>query len=280
MNDRRMYTPHKSLRTDEKPVPERGLGVPMSFDLVAATAYLICGALMLFLGFVVLRENPGQRVNRATAGMLVFGGLGPILGAYASLAGRTAATATATAAPLDVFTRFAFLWEFWFPAVLAFALVFPVQHRLLVRWPRLFYLVFVPHLFHVVLVLVGENVTGFLGRLDPATLLPVGAALADRGLGVVRVGLELLLRVHVRFFSFVNLAMALGSWLILMRAAQRTTNSKLRSQVRMIRFGLGVSLALYSGGALVPTAFGLDIGRSVGLPLVTVSLLEADHPDL
>ena len=114
----------------------------MSFDIVAATAYLTCGALMLFLGFVVIRENPGQRVNRATTGMLVFGGLGPILGAYSSLAGRP----TANDAPLDVFTRFAFLWEFYFPAVLAFSLVFPVQHRVLVRWPRLFYLLFVPRM--------------------------------------------------------------------------------------------------------------------------------------
>ena len=48
----------------------------MTFYLIAATAYLTCGALMLFLGFVVLRENPRQLLNRATAAMLVFGGLG------------------------------------------------------------------------------------------------------------------------------------------------------------------------------------------------------------
>jgi sigma-B regulation protein RsbU (phosphoserine phosphatase) len=241
----------------------------MSFDLVAATAYLTCGALMLFLGFVVLRENPGQRVNRATAGMLVFGGLGPILGAYASLAGRP----DAADAPFDVFTRFAFLWEFFFPAVLAFSLVFPVQHRVLVRWPRLFYLLFVPHLFHVFLVLVGEDLTRLLARFDAAAVVPIGEGVVDRATGLLRVALELLLRIHVRFFSFVNLALALASWTILMRAAQRTANPKLRSQVRTIRFGLGLSLALYSGGALVPAALGLTPGRSIGLALVTVSLL-------
>ena len=63
----------------------------MTLELVLATAYFTCGALMLFLGFVILRENPRQRVNRATAAMLVFGGLGPILGAYQNLATREAA---------------------------------------------------------------------------------------------------------------------------------------------------------------------------------------------
>ena len=69
-------------------------------------------------------------------------------------------------------------------------------------------------------------------------------------LGIARVSLELLLRVHVRFFSFVNLAMALASWIILMRAARRTANPKLRSQVRTIRFGLGVSLLVLTSAPL------------------------------
>jgi serine phosphatase RsbU (regulator of sigma subunit) len=242
----------------------------MSVDLVLATAYLTCGALMLFLGFVVLRENPRQRVNRATAGMLVFGGLGPILGAYSNLAARqgTAGSGSFT----DVFVQFAFLWEFFFPATLLFALVFPVQHPILRRWPRLAYALFIPHAFHVLLVMLAGDSTNLIGRLDPH-LLPFGQEVAARAAGVVRVGLELLLRIHVRFFSFINLSMAVLSWILLMRSARRTPNPKLRSQVRMIRLGIGLSLALYSGGDLVPTVFGLTIDRSLRLPLITVSLL-------
>src|SRR5688500_5627699 len=99
----------------------------MTLELVLVTAYLISGALMLFLGFVVLRENPRQRVNRATAGMLVFGGLGPILGAITSLSARTAEHPTVT----DLFAQFGFLWEFFFPSVFYFSLVFPSLHPVL-----------------------------------------------------------------------------------------------------------------------------------------------------
>jgi len=242
----------------------------MAFDVVAATAYLICGALLLFLGFVVLRENPRQRVNRATAGMLVFGGLGPMLGAYSTLSSRAGA---GPAGFQDAFAQFTFLWEFFFPSVLLFALVFPTLNPMLRRHRWLVVALFVPHLFHLLLVMLFSDSTRLLDRIDFQSLLPVGQGVMDRGLGLVRIALELLFRVHVRFFSVVNLAMAVTSWVLLMRSAQRTLNPKLRAQVRTIRLGIGLSLALYSGGELVPNVFGVEVPRALSLPLITVSLL-------
>jgi serine phosphatase RsbU (regulator of sigma subunit) len=242
----------------------------MAIDVVAATAYLTCGALMLFLGFVILRENPRQRVNRATAAMLVFGGLGPILGAYSTLSDRVG---TGHRAFQDVFGQFAFLWEFFFPSALLFALVFPTLHPALRRRGWLSVALFVPHAFHVVLVMLFSEPTHLWQRLDPSALLPAGAAVLERGAHLLRIALELLFRAHVRFFSFVNLAMAAASWILLLRSSQRVTNPRLRSQVRTIRLGLGLTLALYSGGELVPNVFGLTVPRAVSVPLVTVSLL-------
>ncbi|MGQ0721304.1 MAG: PP2C family protein-serine/threonine phosphatase [Candidatus Eiseniibacteriota bacterium] len=242
----------------------------MAFEVVAATAYLTCGALMLFLGFVVLRENPRQRVNRATAGMLVFGGLGPMLGAYSTLTGRIPGGPRLFQ---DVFAQFAFLWEFWFPSVLLFALVFPTLQPLLRRRPWISTALFVPHVFHVLLVLLLSEYTGLLDRLLPTDVFGGRGTVFGQAAGVLHVGLELAFKAHVRFFSFVNLAMAATSWFLLMGSSRRTTNPKLRSQVRTIRLGLGLSLALYSGGELVPNVFGLSLPRSLSLPLVTVSLL-------
>ncbi len=235
----------------------------MNLDLVATTAYLTCGALMLFLGFVVLRENPRQRVNLATAAMLVFGGLGPMLGAWGSLSLRDAG-----ASPLfhDVFSRFAFLWEFFFPAAVLFALVFPARHPILRRWPRLDVVLFVPHVFHVALVLFSEEIRSGMARVEEWGYLTQVTGLVDIGVG-------LLLRAHVRFFSFVNLAMVLTATVLLMRSARKTINPKLRSQIRTIRWGLVFGLMLYTGGELIPTVFGLRLDRTVSLPLITVSLL-------
>lgn len=241
----------------------------MTLELVFVTAYLISGALMLFFGFVVLRENPRQRVNRATAGMLVLGGLGPILGAISSLSVRSGEHPVVT----DLFAQFGFLWEFFFPCVLYFSLVFPSLHPVLRKRPYLAALIFLPHAFHVLLVLLVGGETNILNRIDPAKWFPWMSSLAAQGTRLVRLGLDVLLNIHVRFFSFINLAMAGASWALLVRSAQRTLNPKLRAQVRTIALGLGVSLALYSGGDLVPAVFGVEINRSLRLPLVTISLL-------
>jgi serine phosphatase RsbU (regulator of sigma subunit) len=241
----------------------------MAFEVVAATAYLTCGALMLFLGFVVLRENPRQRVNRATAAMLVFGGLGPMLGAYSTLTDEVAGS------PLfqDVFAQFAFFWEFYFPSVLLFALVFPILHPVLRRRRWLSTAIFVPHLFHVVLVVLFSDSTELFNRMIPEGSLGERGSFFGQAAGLLRVSLELMFRAHVRFFSFVNLAMAVTSWILLLQSSRRALNPKLRSQVKAIRVGLGFSLGLYSAAELAPTVFGLSLPRSVSLPLVTVSLL-------
>ncbi len=240
----------------------------MTFELVAATAYLTCGALMLFLGLVVLREDPRQLVNRTTAAMLVFAGLGPILGAYANLGADTAAGATAFQ---DVFSRFAFLWEFFFPATLLFALVFPTVHPWLRRYPRLVPLLFLPHTVHVALVLVSGQTDALLGRIDAGTA--PASALIERGLDFLRIGANLALKFHIRLFSFVNLAMVALSVFLLFRSARKTLQPKLRAQLRTIQTGLSFGLGLYTGGELLPRVFGVPISRAVSLPLVTISLL-------
>ena len=204
----------------------------MNLEFAAATAYLTCGALMMFLGFVVLRENPRQRVNLATAAMLMFGALGPILGAYGDFGERGQG-----AGIQDLFSRFGFLWEFFFPAAVLFALVFPTLHPVLRRWPRLDVLLFVPHAFHVVMVMLAPESATLLDQIDPS------GPLARAG-GLGRLAAELLLRIHVRFFSFVNLAMVGTSMVLLMRSARKTTNPKLRSQIGVIRYGLVFGLML------------------------------------
>ena len=240
----------------------------MTLELIAATAYLTCGALMLFLGLVVLREDPRQLVNRATAAMLVFAGLGPILGAYANL-GATAPAANALFQ--DAFARFGFLWEFFFPATLLFALVFPTVHPWLRRYPRLVPLLFVPHAVHVILVLATGQTDALIAHLD--TQSGAGPALVTQAIGLFRVATNLALKFHVRLFSFVNLTMVAASVFLLFRSARKTLQPKLRAQLRTIQTGLSFGLGLYTGGELLPRVFGVPISRAVSLPLVTISLL-------
>lgn len=239
----------------------------MNLELVRATAYFTCGALMLFLGFVIVRENPRQRVNRAVGAMLLFGGLGPILGAYYDLSAGAALGGPGVSQ--DVFARFAFLWEFFFPATLLFALVFPRLHPWLRRWRWLGWLLFVPHVAHVALIWIAGNTP----ELVWPAWFEAQSGLFGSLLSLTQLLVDYLLDAHVRFFSFVNFAMAVASVVLLMRSARSTTNPKLRSQVRTIQRGLTFSLTFYSAGELLPTVFGISLERSYVPPLITFSLL-------
>ena len=53
----------------------------MDYESLLATVYLFVGVLTTLLGLVILRESAGTRLNRVTALMLFFAGIGALLGA-------------------------------------------------------------------------------------------------------------------------------------------------------------------------------------------------------
>ena len=113
----------------------------------SATLNLTLGGLVFLLGFIVFRENPGQRLNRVVALMLFFGGLGSVLAALSFLAsgGRAGATSGAP----DLLQNMSYLWEFFFPSLFLFASIFPEERefarRRLAPWlPGFVPLVFAP----------------------------------------------------------------------------------------------------------------------------------------
>jgi hypothetical protein len=112
---------------------------------------------------MILRENPRHRLNRLVSLMLFFGGLGAILAATAFLPSRTGTTASAGRTASELLQNFSYLWEFFFPALFLFASIFPEERAYtrksiaLPRWmwmPGFTVLVFAPHVFHFVLMLV------------------------------------------------------------------------------------------------------------------------------
>src|SRR5437870_11622747 len=87
-----------------------------------ALAYLVVGALVLFLGIIILREAPRERANRATALMLFSGGIGSVLGAVGIVLNSMGPN---RAGANDLLRSFNYIWEFFFPSLLFFACVFP-----------------------------------------------------------------------------------------------------------------------------------------------------------
>ena len=135
----------------------------MNLNLLLSTLNLSLGGLVLLLGLVIFRENPGQRLNRLVALTLFFGGVGAMLATTAFVSTRAGAPANAGRAAADLLQNFSYLWEFFFPTLFMFASVFPEERRFARRrepgtrrfWtPGFAVWVFAPYVFHFVLMLV------------------------------------------------------------------------------------------------------------------------------
>src|SRR4051794_40170731 len=90
------------------------------------TLNLSLGGVAFLLGLIILRENPGQRLNRVVALMLFFGGFGAMLVALAFLAPQSGGMRAGTAAQ-KVLQNVSYIWEFFFPTLFLFACIFPEE---------------------------------------------------------------------------------------------------------------------------------------------------------
>src|SRR5262249_20590940 len=128
-------------------------GTPMTNSShLLATLNLVLGGLVFLLGFVILRENPRQRLNRAVSLMLFFGGFGAVLSALSLPApGKTGSA--------GLQSNVAYVWEMFFPTAFLLASIFPEERSFArpftlpggMRSPSFVLLVYAPHVFHLLL---------------------------------------------------------------------------------------------------------------------------------
>src|SRR5689334_20501809 len=165
-------------------------------NATVGSVYFLVAGLVFLLGFVILREGPKERANRATSLMLFFAGLGSLLGASGFILESIGAAKPGTN---DLLRSFNYLWELFFPSLLYFACVFPQENRLYRRLPLASFIIFAPHVFHLLFtVLVSQG--PLWGRLI-ATV-----AKSDGGRGLVtalRLPVELSIQFHQILFSLV-----------------------------------------------------------------------------
>ncbi len=239
----------------------------MSLYVPAATACFLLGAAFLFFGVAVLREGGRERLHRTTALMLLFVGAGGLL-AGLRLAVRLSAPA-GTEIYDQALDQFSPLWEFFFPTLLVFTLLYPTELPILRRYGGIPEALYIPYFFHLILVFVGaiSNETFFLVELAER------AGWAGTVLTPLRVGLSLLYDAHLVLFSLVNLVYIAATLTILLLRSQRITNPRLRQQTWVIVAGLTICLASYTLGVAVPQIFGLsEEWEPIRTPLLLVAL--------
>ena len=236
----------------------------MNAFLLLSTLNLSLGGLIFLFGFLILRENPGQRLNRVVALMLFFGSLGAVFAALSFMAARAGGAPTAL-------RDLSYVWELFFPTLFLFASLFP-EERAYVRRPLLRLgrlrlgvtpLLFVPHAFHVVFVLLasswsvgGGSDAGVLGALGTLSGLLV----------------RFFLYVHRTLFSLVNLGFGLATIALLFDSYRRARVPRLRRQVGVVAAGLSACLVLYSLASPIPTLLGWETGEALRASLVFAAL--------
>ena len=233
-----------------------------------ASADFLLGGLVFLLGFVILRENPRQRLNRIVSLLLFFGGFGAVL---SGLAMQLPASAHGSGLP----SSNAILWEMFFPTAFVLASIFPVEREFLrrfrlpggVRWNGFLALVYAPHVFHFILlyVVTGWAANNALHITAPALLRPLVAVLG--------VFARIFLNVHRATFSLVDLAFGFGAIALMASSWRATQVPRIRSQLRTIAVGLTGCMLLYAWSTLVPTVFGLHVEPRLQVILATGALL-------
>ncbi|MGB8656774.1 MAG: GAF domain-containing SpoIIE family protein phosphatase [Candidatus Zixiibacteriota bacterium] len=246
----------------------------MNFQVLVASIYLACGAILLFLGVVILREDPRNRVNRVTSLMLFFAGLGPLLASLGTFIRSSSQADSFVASP---FTHNIFyVWEFFFPFLLLFSLIFPQENRYLKKYPRLKYLIFLPHIFHTILVLVfyepGRIIQSVdvekMGSLAKFFLEPISLVLK-----YVAVLFGIVYDIHVQSFSLINLIFLIMAVWFLHRGYKRVMVPTLKRQVEFLIWGIRSSVGLYTVAFIVPALTPLELPETLRYFLTIAALV-------
>ncbi len=227
---------------------------------ITTPLYFIFGGILLFLAYTIIRDNPSVRANRIAGAMLFFAGLGPIFLAL----GVIVKPNVAVEAPFEesfVYNLF-YIWELFFPTLLLFSWVFPIDRLSYMKRRRLRYLIFFPQVFHILLVLLFRNPErildlfevqsgeGFLSLiLEPISYLMKWVVL----------GFSLLLSSEAALFSLINLIYVGLAVYFLIRGKALIENKQVRRQTNVFIWGISISVILLTASVLIPRLFSIQV---------------------
>jgi serine phosphatase RsbU (regulator of sigma subunit) len=247
----------------------------VTFQLIAALIYLVCGVILFFLGAIIFKENTKNRVNRVTSLMLLFAGLGPFLGAIGTFISQGSAKPELVDSSL--YHNLFYVWEFFFPCLLLFSLFFPEENPFIQKHRKIKILILIPHLFHLLLVTVfshPEKLTVLLNfeKSDSLSsklfLQPLSSAAK-----YITVFIGLLYDFHRQFFSMINLFYLLLAMWLLYRGYKKVNVPRLKKQVSLVVWGIRSSVGLYAVAFIFPVLTPLQISDNLRYFLTIVALV-------
>ncbi|MBD3234477.1 MAG: SpoIIE family protein phosphatase [candidate division Zixibacteria bacterium] len=240
-------------------------------NVILSLVFALSGAVLILLSGIILRENPRGRINRVTAMMLFFAGMAPVMATiyYSVIAGSGSDYSPRV-------LNFFYIWELFFPSFLLFSAIFPVENPLFKRRRRLFYLAFLPHIVHLILVLFFSDPSGLLSKLAIKSDIPIfGILLEYIGyiLALIVIGINAIFEFHVRFFSIINLVYIVVASIFLYTGYRNVANPRIRQQVKIITYGIRIALGLYILAYIIPTIFNIELNPQLQYMMIIIGLL-------
>ncbi|MEW5922390.1 MAG: GAF domain-containing SpoIIE family protein phosphatase [Candidatus Zixiibacteriota bacterium] len=243
-------------------------------QIILTAIYFVFGGVFLFLAFSIIRDNFSARLNRITGMMLFFAALGPVFLAFGEIVKPT----VSAEAPFEesIIYNMLYLWELFFPAFLLFSWVYPVDRLSAMKRPKLRYLIFLPHIFHIILVVFFNNPEKILSILDLESgegfisliLEPLSSLLKW-----IVLGFTLLLSSEITLFSLINLIYAGLGIYFLNKGRSLTTNNQIKSQTGIMVWGITGAVICYAIAFLVPQVLSIETTSAWQRPLLLVTLL-------
>ncbi|PKK84670.1 MAG: hypothetical protein CVT49_02280 [candidate division Zixibacteria bacterium HGW-Zixibacteria-1] len=243
-------------------------------QIILTAVYFVFGGVFLFLAFSITRDNFSARLNRITGMMLFFAALGPVFLAFGEIVKPT----VSAEAPFEesIIYNLLYLWELFFPAFLLFSWVFPIDRLSAMKRAKLRYLIFLPHIFHLILVIFFNNPERILTILDIESgdgflsliLEPLSSLLKW-----VVLGFTLLLSSEITLFSLINLIYAAMGIYFLIKGRSLVANPDIKKQSNMMVWGITAAVICYSIAFLVPQVLSIEISLSYQRPLLLITLL-------
>ncbi|NIS17363.1 MAG: SpoIIE family protein phosphatase [Aliifodinibius sp.] len=244
----------------------------MDYQLLIGVIYLIFSALLFFTGTVIFRENPYRRLNRVTSLLLIFAGLAPLFAALGVFLGRTAGTVEGQ---VPFYENLFFLWELFFPQLVLFSLVFPTEHPILSTNTRVKYLIFIPHVFHILLVTLFADTGKIVEFLQVESDVAFFGWVTDRFaffVGFIAALLDFLVRLHLQTFAAINIIYIIIALVLLYRGLRHISNKRLKTQTLIVIWGIQSAMGLYMIAYLLPNLSGLQLSPNVQIGMAVAAL--------
>jgi len=208
--------------------------------------YLLAGGFLIFLAVTITRDNFGNRLNRATGAMLLFAGTGPVFLGL-GLIGLQSGDGTLENSALYGLRH---IWSFFFPCLLIFSWLFPVEITQNARQWRGRLLVFLPQLVHVIIGLFFTEIMGalevFEGDSERGGISGLIVEPLAKLFSWIRLFLGTVYTYQTTVFGVINLTYVAVAVYFLETGRQAVTNPQLQVQTKWVLWGFRVGLSLYA----------------------------------